>query len=153
MTKNYNHEITNLASLEHRHANIRCHGGYGNNPDVIMLSRESTIYKGFIKEVQIDTAKKKGEEVTLIVKSTEYGHEITLPYHKVISMNILSSKEQALIEEYIAKKDTWKETMELIDSVPENEMPIEKKDEIREAFNNREKYAKELIAKGVKTYE
>jgi hypothetical protein len=112
MSKDFNHEIKCLADLENRYANIHCHGSYGVNPEVMMLTRTSTIYQGFIKQVDTRLIDRNGEngeptfEKTLIIES-EYGREIKLPYEKIINMTILSSKEQAEIERYLLNKERW----------------------------------------------
>lgn len=148
----YNHEVKNLNDLHYRHATIQCKGGYGVNPEVSMICRESTIYKGFIKDIDIDASDSNNIKRTLIVQSTEYGHEITLPYDKIIGMTILSSKEQALIEAYNHRKDFWLETIDNIKELSKEGNKHVAFEEAIEAFEDKIKQAEELIANGVKTF-
>lgn len=158
--KDYNHEIKVLANLENRYANIACHGGYGNNPEVLMMSRTSTIVEGFIKRVDVqflgqDENGEKQFERTLIIDS-EYGHEIKLPYDKVIGMTILSSAEQAELELYNRKKQTWEEQIvqykEFLNEKT-NEGIISHIKDMIEATEMALERGKKLVEKGVKTYK
>lgn len=161
MKKDYNHEIKCLNDFKNKYATIECHGGYGNHPDVMMLSRTSVIYEGFIKEVSTKLIGKdeNGEnqfDKTLIIDS-EYGKEINLPYDKIIGMTILSSSEQAEVESYNRNKEKWEAELERY-----NEMLINKKmnaesleflKDMIEATEYMLEKGKSLIEKGIKTYK
>lgn len=150
--KDYNHEIKCLADLENRYANIQCHGGYGNNPEVLMISRESLIYKGFIKKVNVTNGVK-----TLYIDS-EYGHEIALPYEKIIGMTILSNKEQAQLEYYLRNKEHLASEIVKLNDELENDKSLNNEavnmyNIIINAYKTHLKRGEELIAKGVKTFK
>lgn len=159
MTKtqnDFNHEIKVLNDLHYRHANIECHGGWGNNPEVMMLSRVSIINKGFIKDIKVDVSNPDEIKRTLVIKSTEYGHEFELPYDKIIGMTILSSHEQATLERYKAEKVKWEEALNHHKAqVNDISFPKEAKEmaqEMIEVYEFNLLHGKGLIEKGVKTF-
>lgn len=160
MTKLYNEEVKVLNDLTYRYANIVCHGGYGNNPDVLMLSRQSTIFNGFIKKVDVILKGKgaNGENLfdRFLYIDSEYGHEIKLPYEKIIAMDILSSSEQAYLENYNRNKGKWSEQIERCNELlttAKNEESIEFIQENIEMYQSMLKKGEELVANGVKTFK
>ena len=158
--KTYNEDIKVLADLENRYVNVVCHGGYGNNPSVTMLSNKSTIQNGFIKKVDVKFICKdeNGENKfkrTLHIDS-EYGHEIRLPYDKIVAIDILSSSEQAQLEMYNRKKDHWNAEIERLIQLTgseENVAIVEIANELIHSYKSMLKKGEELVEKGVKTFK
>ena len=158
--KLYNEEVKVLNDLTYRYANIVCHGGYGNNPDVLMLSAKSTIRNGFIKKVDVmfkgKDANGENQFDRFLYIDSEYGHEIKLPYEKIVAMDILSSSEQAYLENYNRNKDKWSEQIERCNELmatAKNEESIEFIKENIEMYQSMLKKGEEMVANGVKTFK
>ena len=161
--RNYNDEIKVLNDLKNRYALINCEGGYGNNPEVIMMSRKSTIFNGFIKDIEVNFIRKdeNGDNVfeRFLLIDSEYGHEIKLPYEKIIAIDVMTNKEQAQLEEYLRSKDKWEfEITRLTDMLngAYGEVNEDLERIIKSSIKGYEyalKRGEELIEKGVKTFK
>ena len=161
--RNYNDEIKVLNDLKNRYALIHCEGGYGNNPEVIMMSRKSTIFNGFIKDIEVNFICKdeNGNNVfeRFLIVDSEYGHEIKLPYEKIITMDIMTNKEQAQLEDYLRSKDKWEfEITRLTDMLngAYGEVNADLERVIKSSIKGYEyalKQGEELVEKGVKTFK
>lgn len=161
--RNYNHEIKVLNDLKNRYALIGCEGGYGNNPEVTMMSHRSTIFNGFIKDVEVNFIRKdeNGNNVfeRFLIIDSEYGHEIKLPYEKIVTMDIMTNKEQAQLEEYLRSKDKWKFEISRLTEMLNGASGGVNEDLERiikgsiEGYKYALKRGEELIEKGVKTFK
>lgn len=156
----YNDEIKVLNDLSYRYANILCHGGYGNNPNVLMISAKSTICNGYIKKVDVmfkgKDANGENQFDRFLYIDSEYGHEIKLPYEKIIAMDILSSADQAFLENYNRNKDEWNAQIERCNELKltaKNEVSVEFINENIDMYKSLIKKGEELVAQGVKTFK
>ena len=161
--RNYNEEIKVLNDFKYRYALIECEGGYGNNPEVAMMSRKSTIFNGFIKDVEVNFIRKdeNGNNVfeRFLLIDSEYGHEIKLPYEKITAIDIMTNAEQARLEEYLRSKDKWElEIVRLTEMLngASGEVNADLERIIKSSIKGF-KYALEqgekLVEKGVKTFK
>lgn len=156
--KDYNHEVKCLNDLRYRYVNIKCHGGYGNDPSIVMLSAVSYIHEGLIKDVDVNyIGEVNGEKQydNYLIIDSEYGHEIKLPYEKIIGMTILSSEEQANVEKYQRNKDRWENEISHWKGFlnDDNAEMVNLAERMIEAHEMGLKNGEELVAKGIKTYK
>lgn len=161
--RNYNDEIKVLNDLKYRYALITCEGGYGNNPEVMMMSHKSTIFNGFIKDVEVNFIGKDENDNNIFERflcvDSEYGHEIKLPYEKILGMEIMTNKEQARLEEYLRSKDKWEREIDNLNKMLNGEYGEVNEDLERTIKSSIKGYeyaleqGEKLVEKGVKTFK
>lgn len=109
--KTYNEEIKVLADFRNRHVLVESRGINNIDSKQAVKSSTSTIWGGFVKDFDVRMVGKDASGQPIFDKSlyivSESGQEVELPYDDIITIDVLSSEEQAKVEEYLNSKDKW----------------------------------------------